>query len=305
MRKRTGISESGARACLGAVRRLRMTRLRLEEWRKKLDRLKKDITTHASKSSIDTSICKVRGVIPVKLRSKILIYVLSAVILGLFASLASAAELQLVGVKLGSPVSRVLTKYGNPNDVRVGGAAGGGMGQRGMMGAPAGVRGTGPVGPMGMVAGPGAMGPMMGAMAPGAMGPGLMGPGAMGPRGPMGGRGMMGPGRQLGAPQQQQQQQAGQQVTWVYKFAKGRTMELLINPDGIVVQITVYGSNWPSVRTTKGIKLGSTYKDLIMKYGYPESQAQQGVQLLVKYQKKNRVVFTTIGRTVVGITIAL
>ena len=95
------------------------------------------------------------------------------------------------------------------------------------------------------------------------------------------------------------------EITWVYKFPKNRTLEVLLNPEGIVVQVAVFGTAWPGIGTARGIRLGSLYKDVVVKYGFPESHEQQGIQLMAKYPDKQHVVFTMVGRTVVGITIAL
>ncbi|MDI6829223.1 MAG: hypothetical protein QME62_12145, partial [Armatimonadota bacterium] len=99
--------------------------------------------------------------------------------------------------------------------------------------------------------------------------------------------------------------QSAPEVTWIYRFPKNHTLEFIINPDGIVIQIAAFGVDWPGIGTSKGIKLGSTYKDVILKYGYPESHQKSGAQMVTKYIEKNRVAFTFLGKTVVGITIAL
>jgi hypothetical protein len=185
---------------------------------------------------------------------------------------ASAAEIQLAGLGLGRPAVTVLKKYGNPTEIRVGGAA--------RVDAPQAAEPAAPAGG-GMPALPGM-------------------PGAPG------GDGLFAPAPQDAAPAAAPAAPAGPpEVTWVYKFSNNRTLEVLINPDGIVVQIAVYGVNWPGVATFRGVHLGTSYKDVIFRYGYPESQQQMGQELQTKYNSKHRVVFTFAKKTCVGMTIAL
>ncbi|HEY3297191.1 MAG TPA: hypothetical protein VGK34_00935 [Armatimonadota bacterium] len=257
---------------------------------------------------------------------RLLAYGVLAVLFCFVSSSARAAEIQLLGIKLGSPGMRVLQKYGNPNEIRVGGAtaqATGGQtgiaarpgaagmmpgaqigGRQGMAGArmPGGMPGAGLGMPGGM---PGAGLGMPGALP--AAGPGM----AAGPRARAGAAGMPGmpglPGRNVQTTQSGTQVEVptGTPVVWVYRFSDNRSVEINLNPDGIVMQIAIYGATWKGQRTAKGITLGSMYKEVLKKYGYPESHEQQGIQLLLKYPKRDRVVFTTVGRSVVGITIAL
>lgn len=96
------------------------------------------------------------------------------------------------------------------------------------------------------------------------------------------------------------------EIRWIYKFPKNKTLEFIINPDGRVMQIAAFGADWSSIRTSKGIILGtSTYKDLLTKYGFPESHERAGIELIAKYTGKHRAIFTLVGQTVVGITIGL
>lgn len=96
------------------------------------------------------------------------------------------------------------------------------------------------------------------------------------------------------------------EVKWLYKFPKNRSIEFIINPDGRIMQIQAFGADWSTVRTSKGIALGvSTYKDVLAKYGFPESHDRTGIELITRYTGKHRVIFTLVGQTVVGITIGL
>ncbi|MBK5093937.1 MAG: hypothetical protein JJE48_10545 [Actinobacteria bacterium] len=103
------------------------------------------------------------------------------------------------------------------------------------------------------------------------------------------------------------------EVTWVYNYPKNRQLRFQINPDGIVVQIAALGVDWPNILTSKGITLGQTYKDIVLKYGYPESHEQSSIsfggaslpRLEVMYPEKHRVIFTCVGKYITGITIGL
>jgi len=200
------------------------------------------------------------------------------------------------------------------------GGAAGMMGSSGMMGGMAGMRGGGSgaaAGRMGGMAGGGGskMGSMgggggskmgggdgeMGAM--GGMGGGMMG-GMMGGMGGMMG-GMGGDtGGAVGAFGRTQSSVARQQeVTWVYnrttKDAKGQTTaisyEFLINPGGSISQIRCLGyhspikpsTQTPSITTQKGVRLGSSYVEILRAYGQPDSYEKSGNILVLSYPKKH------------------
>jgi len=193
------------------------------------------------------------------------------------------------------------------------GGAAGMMGSSGMMGGMAGMRGGGAgaaAGRMGGMAG-GAAGSKMGGGdgemgAMGGMGGGIMG-GMGGMMGGMGG--MMGgmggdTGGAVGAFGRTQSSVARQQeVTWVYnrttKDAKGQTTaisyEFLINPGGAISQIRCLGYHspikpstlTPSITTQKGIRLGSSYVEILRAYGQPDSYEKSGNILVLSYPKKH------------------
>lgn len=211
-------------------------------------------------------------------------FVAAIVLLSLVMSAATAAELQLAGIRLGRSALTVIQKYGNPTDVRVGAAA---HTQAGTPGAPAAPAMPG----MPMEAPPGGL--------PGMPAAPMEAP----PTGMPAAPGM--PDMMANPFGQTQQRQGPPEITWVYKFPKNKTLEFIISPDGRVVQISAFGVEWPGVATSKGIRLGQTYKDVIMAYGFPESHARSGVELLARYPEKHRAVFTFVGKSLVGITIAL
>ena len=60
---------------------------------------------------------------------------------------------------------------------------------------------------------------------------------------------------------------------FVYKRKGGIRMEFLVNEDGRVAQISVAapaGKTLPNAITSKGIKLGSNYQNVLSRYGFPE-----------------------------------
>ncbi|MES2463392.1 MAG: hypothetical protein V4671_22695 [Armatimonadota bacterium] len=115
-----------------------------------------------------------------------------------------------------------------------------------------------------------------------------------------------------------------QEVTWIYnrKFTdkKGAqqlvSYEFLIGPSGIVSQIRVTGYTGGNTKTSKGIGLGSTYRDVVRVYGYPEEHAVYGTTLVASYRNRAHISFQFLndrviknnvinpGNKVIGITIA-
>lgn len=207
-----------------------------------------------------------------KIRPKLLPAVLAIALFYVSACAASAAELQLAGIKLGRSALTIIQKFGNPSEIQVGARSQ----VEGQPGAQA-----QPVMPgMGM---PGAEGMGM---------PGMdMGMGMPGMTGPMAGL--------------QPQKRGPPEVIWIYRFPKNQTLEFIISPDGRVMQIAAYGVQWPGLSTALGIRLGDTYRDVVLKYGFPEAHDKNGIELIAKYSDKHRAVFTFVGKTVVGITIGL
>jgi hypothetical protein len=232
------------------------------------------------------------------------------------------------------------------DDVGMGGGGGkmmpGAMGMTGMGGGPpmGGMSGPmgGPMGSSGMMGGPsmGMGGPDMGAAygrGPGGMSGPMGGPmGSSGMSGPMGG-GMGGPsvpggedfpgapggGTGVGQFGQTVSTLARQQeVTWIYnrKIANNLvSYEFLIGPSGNVSQIRVSGYKGGNAKTKRGAVLGSTYKQVVALYGYPEEHYQVGRILVASYRKNKHVQFQFMnergqanpmsdGNKVVAITIA-
>ena len=205
----------------------------------------------------------------VKIRPKPLPAVLAIALFYVSACAASAAELQLAGIRLGRSALTIIQKYGNPSEIRVG-AQSQVQDQQGMEAQPPGMEAPPPGMGMGMSMDMGI--PNMGAPIPGG---------------------------------QQPQRKGPPEIVWIYRFPKNKTLEFLVSPDGRIMQIAAYGVEWPGIGTALGIRLGDTYKDVILKYGFPESHSKTGIELIAKYSDKHRAVFTFVGKTVVGITIGL
>jgi hypothetical protein len=85
----------------------------------------------------------------------------------------------------------------------------------------------------------------------------------------------------------------------------GVRIDFTVDKDGRVVQITVAGLK-SNAKTSRGIILGSSYTQVLNKYGYPESQTNKnmGKVLLADYNQKFHVAFQFIGMKVVSITVA-
>ncbi len=175
---------------------------------------------------------------------------------------------------------------------RMGAMAGGGGG---MMGS--GAMGRGPGGRrMGGMMGGGKMGgdgeaPAMPSPGGGGMGA-MMGAGAGGAGG---GVGAFGRSESLVSKQQE--------VTWVFnrlvKDTKGQntavSYEFLINPSGSVSQIRCLGyqsprrsvPGTPGINTERGIRLGSSYSDILKAYGQPETYEKVGNVLVLSYPRRH------------------
>ncbi len=185
------------------------------------------------------------------------------------ATAASAAEIQLAGIKLGRSALSIIQKYGDPSEVRLGARS-----QQANTGGWGAQSGSGP----------------MEAPPPG-FGGGEMPPGMNPFGGPQGGG-------------QAQGGASGREITWIYRFDKNKTLEFIIDPEGRVLQIAAYGVEWSGIRTAKGITLGDAYKKIILTYGFPEAHEKTGIEMVTKYANSDRVAFTLVGNQVVGITIA-
>jgi hypothetical protein len=170
---------------------------------------------------------------------------------------------------------------GGPGGSGPGGGYGGSSpsyGPPGMGGPPGGVGSSPSYGPPGM-SGPGGPGGYPGPGGAGGYGP----PGGSGPGGPpvlppAGGLGQPGgygapPGSSGGYGATGDTSggavQQGNAVKWVYVRPDGGSLEFWINEDGRVAQIAATGHTGTAV-TSKGLKLGSSYSQVLTSYGVPE-----------------------------------
>lgn len=194
--------------------------------------------------------------------------------LGLAAQTRPGPEVSLLGIRVFSPVSRVLKKFGNPTmvastqiQIREFGA---GQGQGGAQGGE--FREGGLPGPSG--------GP-----------PGFSGP-SNPPSGGIGGG--------------DTQTRIETEMVYVYRVKGGSTYLFQVNRDGRVVQISAYGIKPDkNVRTARGIGLGSTYQAVVLAYGYPDEHAQSGEVMVVRYNRLGVAFqFDTKTNKVTGIFVA-
>lgn len=238
------------------------------------------------------------------------------------AKTAKGGESGLVGIKLYDNGTRVISVYGNPTEIQpvsfggggigpAGGAGGGAMGA-GRAGGPPSPRSGGgggggrvggnnsgasdafhsPGGDFGFgdellfqKGGPG--GDLGGPMGPGASAPGMMAPGGGRPGmggqmgAPAGGGGMMGGG------------ETGNKVLytrWIYKRGPSK-YGFILDKFNRVVQVEAIGMNDPKVRTSKGIKFGSTFGEVMNKYQTPDGYEINGDSIVLRYLVRNKVAF--------------
>lgn len=225
----------------------------------------------------------------------------SAITKGRAFYLPTMMEDTLAGIRLGRTAREVLSKWGNPSSIAVGGSApaaappvaaapayqapGAGANPYAAMvpvlNAAAGMMGmnTSP-----MPAG-GGLPPLPGYGAPGAAVPGAAIPAAPEPAAAGG--------------------LSDNEITYTYELNGGITAEFVIT-DGIVTQITVGGySPWGLSKTHSGLQLGDTYKLAVWVCGFPKKQEYVGRFLRLRYIENNRVVYTFLNKRLVGVTIAM
>ncbi len=91
-----------------------------------------------------------------------------------------------------------------------------------------------------------------------------------------------------------------QEVTWIYNRKVNNnlvTYNFLIGANGNVVQIMVTGYKGGNSRTKRNIALGSTYKDVVALYGYPEEQSIVGRTLVASYRTRAHISFQFLPET--------
>ncbi len=240
---------------------------------------------------------------------------------------AAGAERSLAGIAIFAPGSSVTRKFGNPNQILVGGVA------------------PPPFSPAGASSGPGGAGGYSGAQGGGTPGgyPGVSSssggfpgassasggfPGGEGGTGSLPGFGsgsMGGPGGFPGSPSGGFPGSGGgfpggangfpgsgasatvapvkPPVTLVYNRANGGSLEFTISPDKRVVQIRETGYQG-AYGTTRGIKLGTSYSAVVARYGYPENTDIAGPIINIDYRSTLHCGFQFLDQRLVGIIVS-
>lgn len=121
--------------------------------------------------------------------------------------------------------------------------------------------------------------------------------------GPMGNAGPMPGVDTTGAPAGQR---IGQEVVWTYELPKGNTLEVYVDDDGNVDQVTASGVKWGSVKTARGITLGDRYKTVLARYGFPDQHESLGALQMIRYTDRFNIAFILDPRklTVVAIVVS-
>ena len=223
------------------------------------------------------------------------------------AKTVKGGESGLVGIKLYDSGTRVISIYGNPTEILPVSFGGGTIGPGGGGGAGGG-RPGGPGAPMG--GGPGLGGP---GSASASHGPGdgfgfgtqiLMQGGKMGPGGAssdLGAPGQGGGDADGGMPRSPGMGPGGGGMgggsgskllytRWVYKRGPSK-YGFIMDKFNRVVQCEAIGMNDGRVRTSKGIKFGSTFGEVIKRYQTPDGYEINGDNIVVRYLVRNKVAF--------------
>ena len=249
---------------------------------------------------------------------------------------AAGPERSLAGVAIFAPGSVVTKKFGNPNQILVGGVApppfspagasggsggpGGGYpgGQGGFSGGSSGSSGGFPGAPGGFPGGssggyPGSFGEGGAGSLPGFPGAGS---GSSGGFPGSGGGGFPGggsypgssssgfPGGASGFPgSSATAAPVKPPYTYIYNRANGGSLEFTISPDKRVVQIRETGY-LGAYGTARGIKLGTTYAAVIGRYGSPENIDIAGPIINIDYRSTLHCGFQFLDQKLVGIVVS-
>ena len=225
------------------------------------------------------------------------------------AAFAAGPERSLAGISIFAPGSEVTRKFGNPSRILVGGVApsaasamtGAGGGPGGGMGGPGGGMG----GPGGGSSGyPGSSGgspsslPGFGQQLGNQMSQMMGGSGSEFPGSP--GSLPGGPGAPGGGPTAPPPKQP---VTLIYDRQNGGSLEFTISPDKRVIQIRETGYSG-AYGTSRSIKLGVSYAQVVARYGYPENTYIQGSVVSTDYKDTLHCGFQFLDQKLVGIIVA-
>ena len=92
-------------------------------------------------------------------------------------------------------------------------------------------------------------------------------------------------------------------MTLVYDRALGGALEFTISPDKRVVQIRETGYSG-AFGTARSIKLGTTYSQVVARYGYPENTYIAGSIVNIDYKDTLHCGFQFLDQKLVGIIVA-
>ncbi len=80
-------------------------------------------------------------------------------------------------------------------------------------------------------------------------------------------------------------------MRWTYRRSPSR-YTFIIDKNLRIVQIeAICGAYDPGVKTSKGIKFGSTFEDVLRKYGNPDAFEINGDTIVMRYLVNNKVAF--------------
>jgi hypothetical protein len=213
---------------------------------------------------------------------------------------AKPAETKLVGVNILDTGLSVIGKFGSPDEVQPLSIGGGGVGPgggpgaaggRGGVGGPAG-GGSGPtMAPGGLWNGPGAymLGDPFGQVGGAAERPPGVDANGFGPPGNAGGN-IGNPNAGAGGGAAGGADDRILFTRWVYNQGASR-YAFVMDKFNRVVQIEAIGMSDSKVRTSRGIKFGSTFADVIKAYNAPDAYEITGDNIVVRYLVRDHVAF--------------
>lgn len=237
---------------------------------------------------------------------------IAAVVVLLWGGAADAAravsygpERVLAGVAIGRPAIQVLRKYGNPTRIesklftppadQAGSSTGspeGGLPSAAAFGLPA---------APGMPTPESIPPPAPGGNLSGALG-GLFGPQPATPGASLNAFNPFG-----GVGTQQPTVSPRALTKYYYDYATGPSLVFTVGQKGLVEQIDAFAPwPWSPAKTSRGINVGASYKQVISQYGFPNDQrTNSDGTLLMDYRDKTHCAFTLLLGRVVGVSVAL
>jgi hypothetical protein len=80
-------------------------------------------------------------------------------------------------------------------------------------------------------------------------------------------------------------------VRWIYRRSTASSMNFVLNNHNKVVQIEALGISNTAVRTSKAIRLGSTFADVVKNYGDPDGYDVGQDYFMIRYLQNSKVAF--------------